>query len=447
MSTLKKLVFFLALMLTSVNVFAEQLEGSGSPWGVKGTATVTSNFGYLGHTSYGAYGECESSGNYGLLGSDSYGVFGKYGSSNTYGFLGSSNYGVYGRHSSGNYGYLGTWNYGAYARNANGNTAILGDPTRGIYAYGTGTNSFAGHFSHSSGTYAYLAENAMAGHFKGAGTEEVHIGLPGIGLNARGSEYAGNFIGDVNISGDLYVSGDKDNVIKLDDGSWVTMSATEAPYPEYTISGRAKLVNGAVSIEFEEPYPQVISKEIPIKVIVTPEGSASLIYVKDVSVKGFTAASGFGDENATFNWIAIARVKGKEQKQDYKAVTAKMQRLEVSQKLLGLSTLSLPPSQNGEETHQAQSSSETNLSVEDVGSTGTVNIHYQLLKQASVTLSVFDVSGRQVKTLESGQAGAGNHTLSWDCTDDAGRKVSAGVYYVRLDDGTAVKNAKVTIIK
>ena len=42
------------------------------------------------------------------------------------------------------------------------------------------------------------------------------------------------------------------------------------------------------------------------------------------------------------------------------------------------------------------------------------------------------VTGRLVKRLEDGLKGAGNYTLRWDLRDSGGRKVSQGVYFVRV---------------
>ncbi len=544
MSTIKKLVVIASVMLACINLFAVQVEGSGDYWGVKGTSTLSSTVGYLGHFYFGAYGEnangnlgylgytlfgvygehysgnqghiasigygaygkyssgnlgylgsfsygaygSHNLGNYGYLASTDYGVYGKDSSSNNYGYIGSndyaayaangngnyaylgsstygaygansnsnygilghSSYGVYGRSSSGNYGYIGSASYGVFGRNNNGNNAYLGSSTRGLYAYAASTSSLAGQFLHVNGSEAALAGSNWGAYIKGLGSNYVYIGTANAGIEIVGTPYAGNFLGDVLIQGDLYVTGDKDNVIKMDDGTWVTMSATEAPYPEYTISGRTKLSNGIARIEFEEPYPQVISSQIPIKVIVTPEGSYSGIYVKDVTTRGFTAVSEVGDLNATFSWMAIARVKGREQKTDYKAVTEKIRKLETSQKLLGLSTIPLPPSSNEVETPQSQTMEmvrELSLSVNDMSASGSVRINYQLPKAGSMTLSVFDASGRLVRMLASTEASAGNHTLSWNRTDDVGRHVPTGVYFVRLDNGAGTRTAKVTIVK
>jgi hypothetical protein len=49
-----------------------------------------------------------------------------------------------------------------------------------------------------------------------------------------------------------------------------------------------------------------------------------------------------------------------------------------------------------------------------------------------VTLRVYDVSGRRVRTLAQGYRPAGPHQVEWDRTDDSGARVGRGVYFYRL---------------
>ena len=47
-------------------------------------------------------------------------------------------------------------------------------------------------------------------------------------------------------------------------------------------------------------------------------------------------------------------------------------------------------------------------------------------------LAVYDVAGRRVRTLLAGRLSAGEHRVSWNGRDDAGRRVASGVYFYRL---------------
>jgi bacillopeptidase F len=59
---------------------------------------------------------------------------------------------------------------------------------------------------------------------------------------------------------------------------------------------------------------------------------------------------------------------------------------------------------------------------------GRVNIAFALPKAQDVTLAVFDLAGRRVSTLQTGELAAGRHTLTWN-----GDGASAGVYVIRLE--------------
>jgi hypothetical protein len=54
---------------------------------------------------------------------------------------------------------------------------------------------------------------------------------------------------------------------------------------------------------------------------------------------------------------------------------------------------------------------------------------------AHLNLDVFDVQGRRVRNLLSRILPQGHHSIAWDGTDDMGRDVPPGLYYLRLDDG------------
>jgi flagellar hook assembly protein FlgD len=46
---------------------------------------------------------------------------------------------------------------------------------------------------------------------------------------------------------------------------------------------------------------------------------------------------------------------------------------------------------------------------------------------------VFDFSGRLVRVLLQSFQSAGSHELTWDGTDGSGRRIPAGIYFVKLD--------------
>jgi flagellar hook assembly protein FlgD len=73
---------------------------------------------------------------------------------------------------------------------------------------------------------------------------------------------------------------------------------------------------------------------------------------------------------------------------------------------------------------------------------GAARIRYTLpADAASVTLAVYDLSGRRVRTLVDGPIPAGSHEAFWNGMSDSGNPAPAGVYFYRLAVGreTAVR--------
>jgi hypothetical protein len=64
-----------------------------------------------------------------------------------------------------------------------------------------------------------------------------------------------------------------------------------------------------------------------------------------------------------------------------------------------------------------------------------------------VEVAVYDIAGRRVRDLHRGALPAGTSRLEWDGRDDAGGRVSAGVYLVRAQAGERAMTAKVMRIE
>lgn len=67
--------------------------------------------------------------------------------------------------------------------------------------------------------------------------------------------------------------------------------------------------------------------------------------------------------------------------------------------------------------------------------------------RVSVSLRVYDLQGRHVRSLVSGSLPAARHDVIWDGRDDAGLRVSTGVYLYRLVAGELTTTRTMTMIK
>lgn len=62
-------------------------------------------------------------------------------------------------------------------------------------------------------------------------------------------------------------------------------------------------------------------------------------------------------------------------------------------------------------------------------------ISYQLSVVNDVTVTVYDLLGRKVRTLADRRQSAGQYSVAWDGRDDAGKPVAGGVYFFQLQAG------------
>jgi hypothetical protein len=69
------------------------------------------------------------------------------------------------------------------------------------------------------------------------------------------------------------------------------------------------------------------------------------------------------------------------------------------------------------------------------------------LSDADIGIDVFDVSGRLIRTIDSGKAEAGVRNVGWDLREASGAKASSGVYFVRVTVGTVVENRRVLLVR
>ncbi len=74
-------------------------------------------------------------------------------------------------------------------------------------------------------------------------------------------------------------------------------------------------------------------------------------------------------------------------------------------------------------------------------------IDYALPNMASVEIVIYDVSGRKVTKLVSETQKPGYYTNVWNGTDDIGRKLSSGIYFVKFEAGEFRAQDKILLVK
>jgi hypothetical protein len=75
------------------------------------------------------------------------------------------------------------------------------------------------------------------------------------------------------------------------------------------------------------------------------------------------------------------------------------------------------------------------------------SIRFSVPEAGPVQLRVYDITGRLVRILIAGAQDAGRFVLTWDGTDEAGRRVASGVYFYRLEAPGATLMRKMLLLK
>ena len=74
-------------------------------------------------------------------------------------------------------------------------------------------------------------------------------------------------------------------------------------------------------------------------------------------------------------------------------------------------------------------------------------ISYAIGRDTRVSLQVYDVKGRLVRTLVSGEEEAGTHSVRWDGRDARGREAAPGIYLYRLETPEVVQSKKMVLLR
>ena len=65
----------------------------------------------------------------------------------------------------------------------------------------------------------------------------------------------------------------------------------------------------------------------------------------------------------------------------------------------------------------------------------------------NISIIVYDVLGRRVKTLFNGLQKKGNHHITWFGQDQSGSKVSSGIYFYEMRGEGFIQTRKMLLIK
>jgi hypothetical protein len=81
------------------------------------------------------------------------------------------------------------------------------------------------------------------------------------------------------------------------------------------------------------------------------------------------------------------------------------------------------------------------------GSAHATMIRFSLSEPSFVSLEIHNALGQRIARLRQAQMPAGRHELAWNGADDAGKKISSGVYWINFSAGTFQTWRKIVVMK
>ena len=77
----------------------------------------------------------------------------------------------------------------------------------------------------------------------------------------------------------------------------------------------------------------------------------------------------------------------------------------------------------------------------------TTQIKYDIAEDSFVSITIYDVMGRNIRTLMNLNQTVGYHSIQWDAKNDMGEGVSAGMYIYVIQAGEFRATKKMVLLK
>jgi flagellar hook assembly protein FlgD len=74
-------------------------------------------------------------------------------------------------------------------------------------------------------------------------------------------------------------------------------------------------------------------------------------------------------------------------------------------------------------------------------------LRYDLSEESLVNITIYDMTGKAVKTLVNGSQAAGFKSVQWNATNDRNEPVSAGLYLYTIQVGAFRNTKKMVLLK
>ena len=105
--------------------------------------------------------------------------------------------------------------------------------------------------------------------------------------------------------------------------------------------------------------------------------------------------------------------------------------------------------ESDDQTNQTSQTSGETLSIRSYPNpfNPETTIEYNLKSSSQVSITIYDVQGKQVRLLSNDNRQAGTHTIKWDGLNESGSQVPSGVYFIRISAGNETLNHRIVMMK
>ena len=253
----------------------------------------------------------------------------------------------------------------------------------------------------------------------------------------------------------LYIAHDRSEIKNEDPMGWELMEMFFHPYLQY-MAWVDSSFNGTFSINFDNDLPYTHASQYLLKVRLNGSQDANLVGNDHGNV--FVGNRG---NNIIDGKEGVDTVMFRGNYSDYSIETDEGEilvidmsgRIDGEDKLISVEylvfrdkTISTGQLSNEEKAKKYPQKFGLNHSYPNPFNPVTT-ITYDLPKNTSVNLSVYDIKGSRIATLINASEEGGHKKTIWNGTDDFGRSVSAGVYLCRMEAGKFKKTRKMLLLK